>query len=92
MLFEDKTIQKEYEERRDKLIKKYGQDCERVRVTPLLIESKLDNVKPQLIMNLLFETYERKPDVLEFDNEMIGYFNEELEDTEDPSELIELRG
>lgn len=91
MLFEDKAIQKEYEERRDKLIKKYGKGCERVRVTPLLIESKLDNVKPQLIMNLLFETYTREPDVFEFDNEKIGYFNEELEDTEDPSELIELK-
>lgn len=91
MLFEDKIIQKEYEERRDKLIKKYGQGCERVRVTPLLIESKLDNVKPQLMITMLFERYNKEPEVLDFDNETIGYCDEELEETEDLNEVIELK-
>lgn len=90
-LFEDKKVQDLYVKERDLLIEKYGEDCSRVRVFPLLIQQK-NKEKPILVLTLVFEREYDKEDIIEVNDNITIVYNTKLneEDTEELSEIITL--
>ena len=90
-LFEDKKVQDLYVKERDLLIEKYGKDCLRVRVFPLLIQQK-NSEKPILVLTLVFERENDKEDIIEVNDNITIVYNTKLneEDTEELSEIIAL--
>ena len=90
-LFEDKKVQDLYVKERDLLIEKYGKDCLRVRVFPLLIQQK-NSEKPILVLTLVFERENDEEDIIEVNDNITIVYNTKLneEDTEELSEIIAL--
>lgn len=90
-LFEDKKVQDLYVKERDLLIEKYGKDCLRVRVFPLLIQQK-NSEKPILVLTLVFERENDEEDIIEVNDNITIVYNTKLneEDTEELSEIITL--
>ena len=90
MLFENKTIQKEYEKLRDKYLSKYGKDCTEVLINPTYVQD--DNGTYFFMIDFFFES-ENKRGILNISDEIFISYVRDLDyiDEDEVSERIILK-
>lgn len=94
VIFEDEKLQKQYEEMKKNLIKKYGAGCSAVFFSPALITNLEDNSQ-QIEIIAMFEKngIEENYESIEDGNSSVGYlssFEEEQVIPDEYSEVIHL--
>ena len=90
MLFEDNTIQKEYEKLRDKYLSKYGNGCKEVLINPTYVQDDKDSYF--FMIDFFFES-ENKRGILNISDEIFISYVRDLDyiDEDEVSERIILK-